>query len=69
MPQFEIQHLIGRRIVNSTQLEARDMGEAETLSKPWRKENDATRYRITRCTPSRPRHGGFHQTAWVFSNH
>lgn len=69
MPQFEIQHLIGRRIVNSTQIEARDMGEADKLSKPWRVENDATRYRITRCTEGRSRHGGIHQTAWVFGNH
>lgn len=69
MPQFEIQHLIGRRIVNSTQIEARDMGEADKLSKTWRDENDATRYRITRCTAGRARHGGIHQTAWVFGNH
>lgn len=69
MPEFEVQHLIGRRIVNSHKVVAPDMGQADKLSEGWRKENDATRYRIVKCTPGRPRHGGFHQTAWVFGNH
>lgn len=69
MFEYEVQHLIGRRIVNSTKITAKDMGEADKLSKAWRKEHGATRYRIVKCTAGRARHGGFHQTAWVFGNH
>lgn len=67
---YEIQHLIGRRIIGSFTLKASSYSEADSKSEAERKKRGITRYRIAEVKPGpRARHGGLHQKAWEYRNH
>ena len=67
---YEIMHLLGRRIVSSFQVQARDGADADRKSESERKKRGITRYRIAEVkSDTRPKHGGVHQRAFDWRNH